>query len=316
VTALVPLSVASTELERMATDYMKAARAPNTVRSYRQGWQTFERWCRASGRKSLPATPETVLMFAVALADAGAKAGTIDVRLRAIGAAHETAGLANPCKDALVKMGRSGIRRKLGTAQRRARPLLVEDVRAIVATMGDDLTGRRDRAMILLGFAGALRRSELVALNVEDVAEVPEGLAITIRRSKTDQEGAGRVLAIPEGTGATDPVKAWRRWLEVSEICEGPAFRPIDRYGHLGDAALTTEGFTKILKRYAAKIGLDPSDISGHSLRSGFATTLARAGVPFEKIAEGTRHASLDMVRVYVRTGNLFRDPPAAKLGL
>ena len=177
--------------------------------------------------------------------------------------------------------------------------------------------GCRDRALLLLGFAGAMRRSELVGLDVADITEGTDGLIVRLRRSKTDQEGAGRTVGIPFGSNlATCPVRAWRAWLELSSITEGAAFRPVDRHGRIAVTRLSGQAVALVLKRHASRAGLDRDEVAGHSLRAGLATSAAAAGVPERVIAEQTGHKGTAMLRRYIREGTLFRENAASAVGL
>jgi len=199
----------------------------------------------------------------------------------------------------------------------RVRPVTVPELRTMVKGLGIDPAGCRDRALLLLGFAGALRRSELVGLDVADVTEGTDGLTVRLRRSKTDQEGAGRTVGIPYGSNpATCPVRAWRAWLEVSGVAEGAAFRPVDRHGHIGGTRLSAQAVALVLKRHAARAGIDPGEVAAHSLRAGLATSAAAAGVPERVIAEQTGHRGTAMLRRYIREGSLFRENAASAVGL
>jgi integrase len=190
-------------------------------------------------------------------------------------------------------------------------------LRAMVQGLGTDPAGCRDRALLLLGFAGALRRSELVGLDVADVTEGSDGLTVRLRRSKTDQESAGRTLGIPYGSNpVTCPVRAWRAWLELSGITEGAAFRPVDRHGRIGETRLSGQAVALVLKRHAARAGLDPAGVAGHSLRAGLATSAAAAGVPERVIAGTTGHRGTAMLSRYIREGSLFRENAASAVGL
>jgi integrase len=241
------------EIAADAREYLDASRAENTTRLYRTGWAQFTAWCEAHGVRPLPAGAETVACYVADLAKA-AKPATIDARLAAISAAHRAAGYDSPTKEEAVRLVRRGMRRTLGTAQRQVRPVTVPDLRAMLEGLGTDPGGCRDRALLLLGFAGALRRSELVGLDVADVTEGTDGLTVHLRRSKTDQEGAGRTLGIPYGSNpVTCPVRAWRVWLEVSGITEGSAFRPVDRHGHIGATRLSGQAVALVLKRLGAR---------------------------------------------------------------
>jgi site-specific recombinase XerD len=195
--------------------------------------------------------------------------------------------------------------------------VVVADLRKMVKTLGDDLAGHRDRALLLLGFAGALRRSELVALDVSDVVEGADGLTVTLRRSKTDQEGVGRTVGVPFGSHlATCPVRAWQTWVAVSGIAEGAAFRGISRHGIMSADRLTAQSVALMIKRIAATAGIDPAVVSGHSLRSGLATSAGAAGVPERVIAATTGHKGTAMLRKYIRVGSLFTENAAASVGL
>jgi integrase len=210
-----------------------------------------------------------------------------------------------------------GIRRTKGTAQHGKAPARTQEVRAMVGTCGEDLLGVRDRALLLLGFAGAFRRSELVGLDVEDLSFGRDGLTVTLRRSKTDQEGAGQKVGAPYGsTPATCPVRNLRAWLDAAHVTAGPVFRGVDRWGHVSAAGLTDKAVALVVKRHAEAAGLDPAQYAGHSLRAGLATAAAEAGVPERVITAQTRHRSLPMVRRYIRDGSLFRENAAAAVGL
>jgi integrase len=309
-------SVEMAEIAADARDYVAASRAENTTRVYRTGWAQFTAWCDEHGVVALPAGAETVALYVADLAK-DAKPATIDLRLAAISAAHRAAGHDSPTKAEPVRLVRRGVRRTLGTAQRQVRPLTVPELRTMLQGLGTDPGGCRDRALLLLGFAGALRRSELVGLNVDDITGGADGLTLHLRRSKTDQEGAGRTLGIPFGSNpATCPVRAWRAWLEVSGITEGAAFRAVDRHGRLGPTRLSAPAVALVLKRHAARAGLDPGEVAGHSLRAGLATSAAAAGVPERVIAEQTGHKGTAMLRRYIREGSLFRENAAGAVGL
>jgi len=209
----------------------------------------------------------------------------------------------------LVRMTAAGIRRTLGTAPHQARPILVEDLKAMLAALPDDLRGLRDRALLLIGFVGGFRRSELVGLDVEDVTEEAEGLRINIRRSKTDQDGAGREIGILRGRHPlTDSVAALAEWREAAGIEEGPIFREVDRGDRVGSERLSDRAVSRIVKQAAERVGIDPATVSGHSLRSGLATSAAAAGAPERSIMRTTGHRSEAMVRRYIRAGSIFTE--------
>jgi integrase len=264
----------------------------------------------------MPADPVTVAMY---LADSARtlKASTLRRRLSSIAIAHQTADEPNPVEDVRAKSTWAGIRRTISTAEVGKDPVLTEDLRRMLGVLPDSLIGRRDACLLLVGFVAALRRSELVSLDVEDLTEVSEGLILTIGKSKTDQEGAGREVGVPYGSNPlTCPVRATRRWLETSAIDCGPLFRAVDRHGNVGETRLSDRAVALVVKRAAEAAGLDPSRFAGHSLRSGMATSAARAGATETEIMNQTGHRSVTVLRRYIRRGSLFSENAATKLGL
>lgn len=246
------------------------------------------------------------------------KARTVERHLTSISQAHQLAGLANPGEEKLVRTIMSGIRRVKGTAQNGKEPLSPELLRKLLAGSPENLRAARDRALLLVGFAGAFRRSELVRLRCEDVSFAPEGVVITIPRSKTDPEGAGQTIGLPYGSHSDScPVRALRSWLERSGIAEVFLFPGIGRWGgEAGGKPISDHQLAKIIKRLAAQADLDPAVFSGHSIRSGLATSAAQGGASERSIMDQTRHRSLKQVRKYIRRGSLFQDNAAARSGL
>jgi site-specific recombinase XerD len=295
-----------------AVDLARAEKAASTRRAYGIDFRIFKAWCDVRGVAALPAAPETVAAYLGAHAGTS-KASTLGRRVAAIRYAHKLAGLALPTDAEGVKATMRGIRRTFGSARVRKAPAVAAKMHSMVATTPDKLSGLRDRALLLLGFAGAFRRSELVALDVADIAETETGLLVTIRRGKTDQEGAGRTIAIPRGDVAC-PVKALRAWLEAAAIDAGPIFRPIDRAGTVRASRLTCRSVANFVKAYAARAGLDASTFSGHSLRSGFLTSAAAKGASIFKMMDQSGHKSVDTLRGYVRDAELFKDHAGAGL--
>jgi integrase len=304
-------------LDQQVRDYADQSRAANTRAAYRSDWRHFCAWCAAAGLDSLPAESATVARYIAASAAQYAVA-TIERRLVSISQAHKLAGFEpSPTASEVVRSVMKGIRRQKGTAQKGAAPATVEVLRAMLDTLAPGLLGVRDRALLLLGFAGAFRRSELVSLHVADVQFTTVGAVVTLRRSKTDQEGASRKIGIPKGTRLdTCPVRALRAWLDAAVISEGAIFRAVDRHGHVAAAPLTGRSVDRIVKRAAAAAGLDAAAFSGHSLRAGLATAAAAAGASERSIMQQTGHKSERMVRRYIRDGELFRENAAAIVGL
>jgi site-specific recombinase XerD len=304
------------EIADRASEFIQQSKSKNTIRAYRADWTHFESWCKAHGQTSLPATPDTVALYVSDLA-ATHKPSTITRRISAISQAHQMNEMETPTGSAKVRLVMAGIRRTKGTAQTGKTPILVDDLRRILAGLPGNLLGVRDRVLLLIGFCGAFRRSELVALDAADVAVTREGLVVTIRRSKTDQEGEGRKLGIPYASHLeTCPVRSLQDWLEKSGITEGPLFRPIDRFGRMASIRLSAAAVGEIVKKYAAAVGLDATEFAGHSLRSGLATSAAAAGASERSIMRQTGHRSEKMVRRYIRDGSLFRENAVATVGL
>jgi len=304
------------EIADRASEFSQQAKASNTIRAYRADWNHFSAWCQTHNQSALPASPETVALY-VADISSTHKPGTLTRRLSSISQAHQMAELESPTTSSKVRMVMAGIRRNKGTAQTAKTPVLVTDLRQMIERLSDSLLGVRDRALLLIGFSGGFRRSELVALDRADVNFTREGLVITIRRSKTDQEGEGRKIGVPYGsTLATCPIRSLQEWIERSGITEGPIFRPINRHGKMAAIRLSGAAVADIVKRYVGAVGLDSATFAGHSLRSGLATSAAMAGASERSIMNQTGHRSLNMVRRYIRDGSLFRDNAVAGLGL
>lgn len=299
-----------------ASEFAQRSKSSNTIRAYRADWAHFTGWCDAHALIALPATPESVCLYVTDLSSTH-KPATLTRRISAISQAHQIAGLDTPTSSPKVAAVLSGIRRTKGTVQVAKAPVLVEDLRRMVSRLPVGSLGVRDRALLLVGFSGAFRRSELVALDFADVAFTREGLVVTIRRSKTDQEGEGRKIGLPYGSQlATCPIRSLQDWLERGGIAEGPVFRPINRHGKIASMRLSASAVAVIVKRYAKAVGLDAAEFAGHSLRSGLATSAAQAGASERAIMNQTGHRSVGMVRRYIRDGSLFRENAAAVVGL
>ena len=300
-----------------AESYARRSKSDNTLKAYRSDWAAFDAFCRAREVATLPATPATVAAYAAEAART-LKANTVERRLTAISQAHQLAHCDNPVEDKLVRTVMAGIRRVKGTAQQAKEPLSPEILRKMFAGTPDDLPTARDRALLLVGFAGAFRRSEVVGLRFEDVRFTDDGLVVTLPKSKTDQEGEGQTIGIPYGSHPEScPVRALAAWLERSNITYGYLFPAIGRWGgEVTGRPIGDHQLAKIIKRLAARAGFDPAAYSGHSLRSGLATSAAEGGASERAIMDQTRHRSLKQVRKYIRRGSLFQDNAAARSGL
>lgn len=288
--------------------YIRASLSAATRRAYRNDVRAFLSW-----GGSIPTAPAQVAHYLAAVAHMLSPV-TLRRRAVAIGKAHAAKGFADPTKHEHVRAVLRGIRRVHGRPQQQAAPLLKEDLLAIVDALPRSLTGVRDRALLLVGFAGGFRRSELVRLVVEDVAFVPEGMLVTLRRSKTDQEGVGRKVGIPYGRTRACPVRAIRAWLEVGGIVSGPIFRPVGKGSHVGDRALTDQSVNLVLRKCAGRAGMFCGGLSGHSLRAGLVTSAAKAGVSSWKIRQQTGHRSDAMLQRYIRDADIFVENAAGAL--
>jgi len=296
--------------------YADASIADSTRRAYSSAWRAFVEWCALRGVSALPANNTMVAAFLAEQAGRRAVA-TLEKYLAAIGEAHRLAGVAVPSRSREVRTVMKGIRRTHGVAQNGKAPLLVAHLRRISSALPAGPLGTRDRALLLVGFAGALRRSELVGLDRGDLKLTDDGLILYLRRSKTDQQQAGRIVGIPYGsTPPTCPVRAAREWLLQLPSEEEPAFVPVDRHGRLGRRRLSGWAVGQVVKRSVELIGLKQDDFGGHSLRAGLATEAARAGAGEIAIMRQTGHRSVTTLKQYVRLGSLFSNNAAAMVGL
>ena len=297
-------------------EFIQASRARSTRTGYQSDFRHFAGWCQDHNLEALPAAPETVAAYLTACADSGElKAASIQRRVSAIACYHSAAGHDSPTTKAVVKLTLAGIRRQLGTHQEGKAALLTADLTAMVRRLPDNLLGIRDRAILLVGFAGAFRRSELVGLNLQDIETTADGSKVLIRRSKTDQEGHGQTVGIARGQKLC-PVAALEAWLAAAGITSGPIFRRVNRHGHVLPGRLQPRAVAIVVQRYASAAGLDAARYGGHSLRAGLATQAALNDVPERIIQKQTRHKSADMLRRYIRDASLFRENASARVGL
>lgn len=303
-----------------ARAYAHKAAAPATLRAYKADWQHYAAWCAATGLVPVPAEPTTVGAYLAGLAGTHAPA-TIRRRLSAIGKMHRFNDLPwNPAHRDIQGPLR-GVLREHGRPARKAAALTLDALRALVATCDPGPRGRRDRALLLIGFAAALRRSELVALRVEDVTPAAGGgLRLRIRRAKTDAAGEGAEVGLPRGKHPeTCPARAFEDWQAVAKRRAGPLFRRVGAGGRIGEAALNPDAVRRILARRVVMAGLPVEGIerlSAHALRVGFITEAYQRGVRDEDIMRHTRHRDLRTMRGYVRRAGLLSDSPAAALDL
>ena len=295
-----------------ARSYRARAKSANTLRAYASDWRQFQNWCWTRGLEPLPARPEAVATYLASLAMAGKADSTITRHSAAIGWHHRQEGLVAPVvrdERMVIADTLSGIHR-----EQRARPVrkkaaisAADLARMIGAAQGQGTRSIRDRAVLALGLAAALRRSELVALQLSDIDLVREGLRLTIRHSKTDQDGKGQVIAVPTGK-VLRPVAHLTAWLAVRGGKAGPLFLRLDAQGHLVDEPMSDRSVARLVQRYAGRIGLDPERIGGHSLRAGFLTEAARNNASLAKMQEVSRQKKVEVLLGYVRSAALFED--------
>lgn len=302
--------------------YQEKPIATSTRRAYDSDWSHFAEWCQYRGLKELPSEPVTVARYLVEMASELGMA-TLHRRVLVIRRFHEQEGGVPPTASPLVKNTLAHLRREVGVAQSGKAPLLLEDLRLALdamprgSTRPEQLRAARDRALLLVGWATALRRSEMGRLALADIAFRREGMLVTVRRSKTDQEGKGRQIGVPLGKEeAHCPVRALQAWLSASGVDGGPLFVSIDRHGNLGKVGLSGEAIATVVQESVARIGLDPSLYGGHSLRAGLATSAAMQGADLLTIMRQTGHRSQTVAASYVRAADLFRTNAASIAGL
>ncbi|NRP13981.1 Tyrosine recombinase XerD [Aliiroseovarius sp. xm-m-379] len=288
--------------------FIRESLSENTRKAYRSDLAHFSGW-----GGELPATADLVARYLADHADMLASS-SLARRIATLSKVHEANGWPNPCRSEVVRATMRGIKRVKGTAQDQARPLLREDLFILLDALGDDVRGKRDRALLLIGWAGGFRSSELVGLDLADIEEVREGLVLHLRRSKTDQTGTGRKIGIPLGRTRHCPVAALSAWLDALRVNDGPIFRPVDRHDNVQPDRLRSDAVSTILRERLARAGINSEGYSGHSLRAGLATSAIKAGVPTYKVRAQTGHASDLMLSRYVRDAGLFDGNAAGAL--
>ncbi|MFX3643357.1 MAG: site-specific integrase [Candidatus Pristimantibacillus sp.] len=303
-------------LLKMSTAFIEKSKSTSTRKSYQSDWSHFVDWCTRYELPYMPTTNETYALYLSSMVLDGLKASTIQRRMSSIAQAHYAKNFDTPSTK-LIKEVWSGIKKEIGTYQEGKQPILIETLFEMLKLAPANIKGSRDKALLLIGFVGAFRRSELVNLDVSDFRLSKQGYTVRIKYSKTDQDGKGEFVAIPYGQSQeTCPVLAIQNWLTVSSIESGPVFRAINKIGHLSEKRLSDKSVALIVKRYVEAVGLDPAMYAGHSLRKGFATTAAMRGSSERSIKEQTRHKSDAMLRRYIVNASLFMENAANDLGL
>ena len=311
-----------TDLKTLQDETLKNLRnskAINTVRAYKSDFQDFGLFCVKNGFKSLPSEPKIVSLYLTYLSSREIKISTIKRRLVSIGVIHKIKGHYLDTKHPVIIENLMGIKRRKGTNQTGKKPLLISELKQIIDVIDKendpDIKKLRNRTLLLIGFSGGFRRHELVSLDCEDIEFVFEGLKITLKRSKTDQFGGGFKKGIPHFENSIYcPVTSLKRWLNVSKIKKGPIFVRFSKGSKISKIRLTDQSVALIIKEYLFKAGIDSKNYSGHSLRSGFATSAAEAGAEERSIMAMTGHKSTDMVRRYIKEANLFKNNALSKI--
>ena len=297
----------------------KNSKANNTVRAYKSDFNDFGLFCAQNGFKSLPTTPDTISLYLSYLSSKDIKVSTLKRRLVSIKVLHKLKGHYLDSKNPIIIETLMGIKRRKGSIQKGKKPILINYLKEIINAIDkqnkEEIKKFRDRSIILIGFAGGFRRNEIVSLDCEDLDFVQEGLKIDIRRSKTDQFGQGFTKALPYfDSSQYCPVLSLKKWIEASKITSGPVFRRFSKGSKLSKNRLTDQTVALLIKEYLKLAGIDNKNYSGHSLRSGFATSAAESGVEERSIMAMTGHKSTEMVRRYIKEANLFKNNALNKI--
>jgi len=298
---------------------LKSSKAENTVRAYKSDFKDFGLFCAQNGFKSLPSEPKVVSLYLTHLSTKDVKMSTLKRRLVSIAVIHKLKGHYLDTKHPIIIENIMGIKRRKGSIQKGKKPLLINSLKILINVIDEynkkDIIKLRDRSIILMGFSGGFRRSEIVSLNYDDLDFVTEGLKIYIKRSKTDQFGEGSLKGLPYFNNKKYcPVLSLKNWIEISNINSGPLFRRFSKSSKLLENRLSDQTIALLIKKYLKLAGINNKDYSGHSLRSGFATSAAESGVEERSIMAMTGHKSTEMVRRYIKEANLFKNNALNKI--
>ena len=298
---------------------LQSSKASNTVRAYKSDFKDFGMFCVKNGFKNLPSDPKIVSLYLTHLASNNIRISTIKRRLVSIGVIHKLKGHYLDTKHPVIVENLMGIKRRKGAVQKGKKPILINNLKQILKVIDEqnceDIKKLRDKSILLIGFSGGFRRNEITSLNYEDLDFVYEGLKITIKRSKTDQFGEGSIKAVPYfENNIYCPVTTVKRWLNISKITTGALFRRFTKGSKLTSNRLSDQTVALLIKDYLNKAGIDSKNYSGHSLRSGFATSAAESGAEERSIMAMTGHKSAEMVRKYIKEANLFKNNALSKI--
>ena len=306
-------------LQDQTLNNLKNSKANNTIRAYRSDFKDFSVFCAKNSLKTFPTDSKIVALYLTYLSSKGAKFSTLKRRLVSLGVIHKLKGHYLDTKHPIIIENLMGIKRKIGSFQQGKKPILINQLKSIINVIDNEKTKEikkiRDKTLILIGFGGGFRRSELVSIDYNDVELVPEGVKIVIRRSKTDQYGEGMVKGLPYFSNQNYcPVLHLKKWLELSNIKSGPIFRRFSKSFKLSENRLTDQSVALLLKNYLDVAGIENKNYSGHSLRSGFATVSAESGADERSIMAMTGHKTTQMVRRYIKEANLFKNNALNKI--
>ena len=300
---------------------LQSSKANNTVRAYKSDFNDFGLFCAQNGFKSLPSEPKIVSLYLTYLSTKDVKMSTLKRRLVSIGVIHKLKGHYLDTKHPSIIENIMGIKRRKGSIQKGKKPLLISSLKKLINLIdeknNEEIKKIRDRSIILIGFSGGFRRNEIVSLDYDDLDFVPEGLKITLKRTKTDQFGEGSLKGLPYFENSKYcPVLSVKKWIKISNINSGPLFRRFSKGSKLTDNRLTDQTVALLIKKYLNLAGIDSKNYSGHSLRSGFATSAAESGAEERSIMAMTGHKSTEMVRRYIKEANLFKNNALTKIKL
>ncbi len=307
------------ELEKETIINLQSSKAKNTIRAYKSDFKDFGLFCTKNSFKYLPSNPRTVSLYLTHLSKKDVKMSTLKRRLVSISIIHKLKGHYLDTKHPAIIENIMGIKRRKGSVQIGKKPILINSLKAIIKAIDEqkkeEIKKIRDKSIILIGFSGGFRRNEIVSLDYNDLDFVPEGLKITIRRSKTDQFGEGSKKALPYFDNYKYcPVVTLKKWIEISKINSGSLFRRFNKGSILSEKRLTDQTVALLIKEYLNLAGIDSRNYSGHSLRSGFATSTAESGADERSIMAMTGHKSTEMVRRYIKEANLFKNNALNKI--
>ena len=305
-------------LHEATLNNLKSSKANNTLRAYKSDFRDFGAFCAKHGLSSLPSEPKIIALYLTHLSK-NSKISTIRRRLVSISIVHKLKGHYIDIKHPIITENLLGIKRVKGSIQIGKKPLLISHLKSIINVINEqqneEIKKFRDRSIILIGFGGGFRRTELISIDYEDLEFVPEGLKITIRRSKTDQFGEGMIKGLPYFPNEIYcPVTSLKKWLEISKIKSGPIFRRFSKGSLLTENRLTDQSVVLLMKKYLDLAGIENKNFAGHSLRAGFATVAAESGADERSIMAMTGHKTTQMVRRYIREANIFKNNALNKI--